>query len=142
VDTGALREAIWDRFAGDQSAGTVYAAVSGQMRYGRKPDTWSMPYILYSFVSAVPYRTYGINTYDRMRVSFTVQDERDQANIDDIGKKLRARFDDCTLSFAGAELSHVHVTRIMQNGPVWVANPAGGGVWRDVTDYEVEVKEN
>jgi len=136
-----LREAIWDRFNASQGAGTVYAAVSGRMRYGRVRNTDDMPYIIYTFVSDTPFRAFGIETFNKIRVSFTCWDERDQANIEDVASKLRARFDDCTLTYAGAELSHIDVTRQAHFGPDWLANEAGGGAWRDVTDYMVTVQE-
>lgn len=143
MDSGALREAVWDLFAADSGNGGIYDAVSGRMAYQRVPtEDWDRPYVVFAFVSGVLERTFG-DVYDEVRVSFTCIDDNDQSGIDNVGKKLRALFDDATLTVAGAELAHITTDRVLHVGPDWVPNEAGTeGDWRDVTDYMILVKEN
>lgn len=141
MNSAALREAIYDQFAGVQTAGSIYALTGGRLRYGRPShDNFPMPYVLYAFLSDAPDNVFG-GIFADLRVSFTCWDERAQTNIDALGAALRTRFDDCTLTFSGGELSHVDMTRALHVGPTFVADEAGGGAWRDVTDYMVKVKE-
>jgi len=141
----ALRKAIYVKFASSQVAGTVYAAVSGRMRFAHVPNDWTLkddPYIVYNVVDSVPFGTFGIVTAGNARVSFTVWDGSNSATTaEDVGNKLCTLFDDCVLAYTASTLSHISVTRLNSIGPEWVQDEAGGGAWRLVIDYEVRAEE-
>lgn len=139
-----LRKAIWTKFAANQVAGTVYAAVSGQMRFGRVHPSlgWDMPWIVYDFVTDVAERTFG-EKLERLRVQFSVfSDSAAQSEIEGIVAKLWALFDGCTLTFDASTYEHWWVVRLNSVGPFFMADESGtGGHWQHTTDYEVYAKE-
>jgi len=119
-----IPDAIYAWFAGDQGAGSVYAAVSGRLYYtGSVPENTAWPFIVFQRISSAPDWAQGLNN-ETGRFQFTIftADDPDGGAAEAIASKLRNRFDWATLTFTGNEYSTVSMRPDVATGPL-PANP-------------------
>ncbi len=117
----SLLKAILAWFNADTSAGTVYVAVSGRFNIPKAPDNITFPHIVGTVISDVPDYVFGNNPTEQMRFQFSIfSDLRGDAGaleVTQIRDKLRTRFDDAALTFAGSDYTTVEFTRDIATGP-------------------------
>jgi len=117
----SLLKAIKTLFNSDQSAGTVYAAVGGRYDCPRAPDKQTWPYIVGNVIDGVSDPVLNNTSVDEYRFQFSIFSDKktDASECVEILDKLRALFDDATLSFAGTSNDHASwfVERDIDTGP-------------------------
>lgn len=106
-----------DWFRADQSAGTVYAAVSGRMGGPLARANTTYPYITFRVISSSPDWAVGVN-FEKCRIQFTVHTQNDADGMDAelIASKLRNRFDWANLTFDGSEYTTFSMMPVVSAG--------------------------
>ncbi len=108
----SIIKALITKFDSDQAAGSAYALVGGEFYNTRAPASATLPYIVFTMV--LPDHSVilgGPKDFDTVRFQFNVFDDdlESSVSIEAIALKLRALFDETTLSFAGTSNDYTSV---------------------------------
>lgn len=138
----SIRKAIYDWFAADQAAGTVYAAVSGRLYANKVPPETDWPYIQFSVIDNMPHWT-ADHDGERPRVQFSIFAENDEDGLDveAIATKLRNRFDKAAITFSGSDYSTIGMVPDIGVGPLDATPGEDTGRAMYTQDYLYEVEE-
>jgi len=132
----AIQKAVIARFDGAQGAGTVYLAVGGRLWYDEAPEKETTPYVVFRIVDDTFPMTFA-DTLIKTRVQFDIWDEDPEPDtVNDVAKKLKARFHRQVLTYADADYTHVGCVAESRLGPL-----REGEYWRVTTDFRIDAQE-
>lgn len=106
----SLFKAIYNKISGDAD---LSAALTGGARLAEMPEGAAMPYMVFDLISNAPDFTFS-QTIERARIQFTiVADSLEE--LSECAEKVRACFDDATLTFHDVDYKTVGLVRENSN---------------------------
>lgn len=95
-----LTTAIYTKALGS----TLYSLVGGRFYKGRPPEAVTFPYLVYSVVTDIPFRTFS-EEYENVEMQFSLFSETSSTSeLEDMYTALKALYDEEALTIIGSTL--------------------------------------
>ena len=118
-----------------QTAGSFYAGVSGRLYNTFAPQPTAYPYAVFFLVADMPEHRFGGEVEEYITIQFNIfSDANSGVEVNDLFTKLKARFDNCTLTVSGYR--HIEFTR----GLSMLIRDEERGVWQYSIEYDVLIE--
>lgn len=128
-----LKNAIYTKYLGNAD---LVAALTNGLHFNTAPPNTDMPYATYFIVSDIPGRTFT-EKMENCIIQFNLfSDTSDDAEVEDIYRKLIACFDDCASAMPVFGYYSIYVDRTFSR----LLFDERNNSWQHVTTYQVELQ--
>ena len=113
-----------------------YVAIGGRLYNTIAPQPTTYPYAVFFLVVDMPEHRFGGEVEEYITIQFNIfSDTNSGVEVNDLFTKLKARFDNCTLTVSGYR--HIEFTR----GLSMLIRDEERAVWQYAVEYDVMIEK-